>query len=259
LRAITVLFACVVFTLTMTMAVRAAEHPANGREIAELPSDYGTAEFSLPSGWSYGDLTFGGPFPAANELMPPEQYMLAGTKPTSDRADDALPAWIDAVAEFCLDYHSTFNTVPTVLSSDVVTQLCQQQGRSLTAVDKTLSFNPLTGNAPRLDAQQQAPGDLYVRALTAEEMQYYAQRRPALYDAWYGGLTTDPATGRQSRVKLLTGVLYVRAYGSTGVVYENLVYRVSEPEYVQQVMAQTTRPAPMEQAWNLDGCDTTSG
>jgi hypothetical protein len=256
------LVAGAVFALALMTVAVAAEHPANGRLISDVPEAYGTASYGLPSGWSHGDLTFGGPYPAADSLSPPERYMLAGAQPTTENGADGLPAWIEAAADFCLDYHSVYGRLPEQLTADSVQELRRLQGLPLSAADKALSLNPLTNTAPRLNARIFSAGDLYVRMLSADEMHYFAQRRPALDDAWFKGRSIDPSNGRVGRVELLTGVLYVRAYGASGVIYENLVYRLSDPDYPPQPASSTATYSSNRDSddWSLvEDCPTSGG
>lgn len=231
LHTLRTLLACAFATLALITAAAAAEHPANGRLIADVPVEYGTADYSLPSNWTHGDLTFGSAYPHAAELLPPERYMLAGTQPTGPAKNDGLPAWIDAVSDFCLDYYGQFANIPEQLTIAEIETLRKLEGRTLTAADMALSLNPLTNSTTQLKASEFSPGDMYLRVLNLEEMHFYAQRRPALNDAWFNSRVRDPQTGRIGKAQLISSVLYVRAYGSTGVLYENLVYQLSEPDY----------------------------
>jgi hypothetical protein len=93
-------------------------------------------------------------------------------------------------------------------------------------------------------------------------MHYFAQRRPALDDAWFKGRSIDPSNGRVGRVELLTGVLYVRAYGASGVIYENLVYRLSDPDYPPQPASSTATYSSNRDSddWSLvEDCPTSGG
>ena len=256
------LFACALATLALTTAAIGSEHPANGRLIADVPVDYGTADYSLPSNWTRGDLTFGSTYPHVTELLPPERYMLAGTEPSGPSQDDALPAWIDAVSHFCLDYYGQFANLPAQLTLAEIEALRSLQGESVTTADVALGLNPLTNEAPRLKADEFSPGDLYMRVLNLEEMHYYAQRRPALNDAWFNGRVRDPQTGRVGRAQLISSVLYVRAYGNTGVLYENLVYQLSEPDYSSAPLI-TARAKPVQDTdddWSIvEDCAPSGG
>ena len=91
------MIACAFAILVAGGQVQAAVHPANGRELRELPAGYGTPDYGLPAAWSSGELTFGGPYPRAAELSAAERFMLAGAEATGVSSDDGLPAWINAV------------------------------------------------------------------------------------------------------------------------------------------------------------------
>lgn len=253
---------CALAVLAAATCPSAAEHPANGRLVSDLPADYGTAAYGLPASWSRGDLTFGGPYPAAAELLPPERYMLAGTQPTAEGRTDDLPAWIESVADFCLDYYAQFSSIPDQLTAEEVQALLSLQNAKPSVVENALSINPITGTAPRVKAREFSAGDLYVRALDMDEMKYFAQRQPDLDDAWFKGRSTDPVSGRVASVELLSGVLYVRAYGSHGVIYENLTYRLSEPDYSVQYESSTPSYAAAQDIsdWQpVEECKTSGG
>lgn len=252
---------CAVTVVVIAGQALAASHPASGRELSELPEGYGTAEYGRPAAWSAGDLTFGGPYPRAVELTGPEHYMLAGTQPTGAGAADALPAWIDEAGEFCLDYYNYFGVMPVQLDPEAVAALRQVQGLQPSPQDRALTLNPLTGGVPRLAAAEFSPGDLYVRPLTNVELRSFAERRPELYDNWFRGRQTDPATGRTGRVELLSAVLYVRAWGAQGVLFEDLVYRLSESVYdqPQRIASAPSYTYDRDNDWGLDGgCATSS-
>lgn len=252
---------CALAVLAIAAQTLAAEHPAGGRPVNDVSLEYGTADYGLPAAWSDGDLTFGGPYPRAVELSAPERYMLAGTQPTGAGAADALPAWIEAAGEFCLDYYNYFGVLPAQLDAEAVSALRQVQGLKPSAQDQTLMLNPLTGATPRLAADEFSAGDLYVRPLTNIELRSFAERRPELYDNWLRGRQTDPATGRTGRVELLSAVLYVRAWGSQGVLFEQFVYRLSEPVYdqPQRIASAPSHTYDGGDDWDLDGgCATSS-
>jgi hypothetical protein len=252
---------CALTVLAYAGQALAAPHPASGREVNELPAGYGTADYGRPAAWSADDLTFGGPYPRAVELTASERYMLAGTQPTHASAGDGLPAWIDAAAGFCLDYYNYFGVLPAQLDAEALAALRQVQGLAPDPLDRALTLNPLTGAVPSLAADEFSAGDLFVRPLTNVELRRFAERRPELYDNWFRGRQTDPATGRTGRVELLSEVLYVRAWGAQGVLFENLVYRLSEPVYDQP---QRIAIAPSytydrgDDDWDLDGSCATS-
>ncbi|GEM_PF-2062416 len=253
---------CALAVLACAAQAPAAEHPAGGRQVNDVSPEYGTAAYGLPASWSDGDLTFGGPYPRAIELTAFERYMLAGTQPSGPGAADALPAWIDATGQFCLEYYNYFGVLPVQLDAEAVTALRQVQGLETSSLDRALTVNPLTGAAPRLSAGEFSAGDLYVRPLTNIELRDFAQRRPELHDNWLRGRQTDPATGRSGRVELLSAVLYVRAWGAQGVLYEDLVYRLSEPVYdqPQRIASAPSRVLDRDDDdWDWDGgCATSS-
>ena len=241
------------------IALAVEDHPASGQVTGEPDQSYGTADYGFPAEYSRGDLTFGSAYPTVNALMPPERYMLAGTVGASGDGNEGLPAWITSIEEFCIDYLALKNELPSQLTADALSTVHGAGNQS--SVDYSLLLNPITGKAPRLDAVMFSPGDLYVRLLSTEEMNYYSVRNTELRDLWVEGTYKDPATGRSGKISLESPVFYVRAYGMHGVIYENFAYRLSEPDFsAPAAVAKAPVPKPIESDWGLEdsGCITSS-
>ena len=256
MRAFAARLACAFILTLTTTAVFAAEHPANGQLTRDVPPDYGTDDYGFPQSWSRADLTFGTDYPAPAELIPPERYMLAGTMQPKN-PHSGLPAWIETAAQFCLDYHQEFGILPNTLTADAVSSLYGQDFSRLSSERQALPYNPLTGATPRLNAADFAPGDLYVRVLSEDEKYFFAERRTKFYDDWFTGEYRDPSSGRRGRVDLETAVLYIRAYGAHGVIYEDIIYRMSEPDFnvapVATYAKMEAAPAPAKSSCTPSG------
>jgi len=248
------------FLMIPTAALAVQDHPASGQVTGEPDQAYGTADYGFPAEYSRGDLTFGSAYPAVDALMPPERYMLAGTVGASNGdSSESLPAWITSIEEFCINYLELKNELPSQLTADALITVHGAGNQS--SVDHSLMLNPITGKAPRLDAVMFSPGDLYVRVLSTEEMDYYSARNTELRDLWIEGTYSDPATGRTGRIRLESPVFYVRAYGMQGVIYENFAYRLSEPDFsTPAAVAKVPAPQPSDNDWGWEdsGCITSS-
>lgn len=231
------------------VALAAEDHPASGQITGDPDQAYGTAGYGFPAEYSRGDLTFGSAYPAVDALMPPERYMLAGTLGVRNGdANEKLPAWITSIEEFCIEYIASMNELPSQITAD--TLIAIHGAGSQSSKDQALLLNPITGKAPRLDAIAYSPGDLYVRALSSDEVDYYASRNLVLRDLWINGIYKDLDTGRSGKVSLVSPVFYVRAYGVQGVIYENFAYRLSEPDFsVPVTVAKAPEPKPIENDW----------
>lgn len=238
-----------------TAAMAVQDHPASGQITGEPDQVYGTADYGFPVEYSRGDLTFGGAYPSVDQLMPPERYMLAGTMgvPNGD-GNESLPAWITSIEEFCIDYLALKSELPSQITADAL--IAVHGAGNQASVDHALMLNPITGKAPRLDAVMFSPGDLYVRALSSDEVDYYASRSLELRDLWIKGTYKDPATGRSGKVSLESPVFYVRAYGVQGVIYENFAYRLSEPDFsTPATVAKAPASQPIESDWSWEDSD----
>ena len=256
MKATGALLICLGTTLLLsTAAIGATAHPASGQLTRDPDPEYGTQDYGYPAAYSLGDLTFGGPYPAVDELAVAERYMLAGTRAALNGSAIGLPAWISSIEDFCLDYHARFGVLPPRVTADALRALSGGEPELRTSEQQALVLNPLTGATPRLDAREFAPGDLYVRELTVEEMLHFTERNAALSEAWVYGRYREPGTDRVGRVELLGDVLYVRAYGMHGVIYENLAFRLSEPDF--STVPGTIAHAPVRQPagdWNDTAC-----
>jgi hypothetical protein len=253
-RLVVVLGATLLMIPTAALAV--GDHPASGQITGEPDQAYGTADYGFPAEYSRGDLTFGSAYPTLDELIPPERYMLAGTLGVRNGdSNEQLPAWITSIEEFCIDYLALKNELPSQITAENLLVVHGTSNQS--SVDHALVLNPITGKAPRLDAVMFSPGDLYVRALSPGEVEYYASRSLALRDLWTKGVYKDPVTGRTGKVSLESSVFYVRAYGVQGVIYENFAYRLSEPDYstpATVAKAPASKPIESDWGWEDTGC-----
>jgi hypothetical protein len=222
------------------------EHPANGQLTCEVDAAYGTEQYGLPAAWGTGDLTFGGPYPKPAELSAAERYMLAGTYASNGASGQSLAPWVEMVQQLCLDYSERAGQLPALVSPAMVATAKGVSESGLQPEQLALYLNPFNGEFPRLDAAQFSPGDLYVRTLTEDEMRRFAQLNPVLGERWLEGQYREPGTGRLGRVSLQGGVLYIRAYGEHGVLYEQLAYELSEPVMVPQPVVSPPRASTVQ-------------
>ena len=214
--AITVSAAIALLLLLPGLAQSQALHPAAGqltREVTALQLN----SVGLSSESSMGDLTFGSLLPDPAMLNPAERYMLAGTVASNLADGRALSAWIADVEDFCLDYSIEFAELPASISRESVELL--EADKEIDSEERSaLLLNPFTARPARLDCKAFAAGDLYVRPLSRAEQLHFAGLDQSLREAWYG----RPG---ETATELACPVLYVRAYGAKGVIYENFAWR----------------------------------
>lgn len=187
-------------------------HPAEDLMPYDLPSGYGTQACGLSSELNLADLTFTCPYPQPEDLSAIERYMVAGAHGPNQ---SLLPWYLEVFQLVTMQYAQT-GEVPPTLTPEVLTAA----GKS--AEDHALFFNPITGEPARLDAVEPSAGDMYIRPLNEDEMQYFAARVLEFNNAWYKQEQVDPATGEPRQVALVGKPMYVRLYGEAGVIHTGI-------------------------------------
>lgn len=165
---------------------------------------------SGPVDWSRGDITFTRGKTPASQLSAAEIYIVAGAKSSNLPNRQSLNPWADQVFTAVAAYHKEHGSIPALLDEAALRSIPRYRHW----LDDALSVyrNPLTGAWPRLDAQQPAPGDVYIRVLSSVEKAEYA-RLLGTWSVWFG---------KGSGEKLCSEVFYQRVYGWNGPIYESL-------------------------------------
>ena len=182
-----------------------AKHPAEGHPVM----DYWWVEncHFPPAALSINDLTFmpEDEYPDYDSLTQLELYMLFGVQSSARNANAELPPYSSTIFSWVMKYENAYGTVPDQLTPEVI--------RSIPGYEDikdewlTVERNPLTGEWPRLTAIEHSPGDFYFRALTDEEVVFFASNG---FD-----YLLHPSGGKAERT---TPVFYMRMYGYDGVL-----------------------------------------
>lgn len=209
---------CVV--LLMIPAVALASHPAEGCKPNPLHSAYGTKGLGLRADFNYGDLTFHAPYPDPETLTDMERYIVAGASAGDGKV---LQPWKRQIIDIVMSLDHNTGSIPPALSLEVLEAAVLNLEENPHAAD--IFKSPITGEFPRLDAVEFAPGQVYMRRLTDDEKRHFASLNPFFHGAWYEGIMIDQATGEKlSDLEMLSDVYYVRIYGEQGVLFSNIEY-----------------------------------
>jgi len=224
-----------------------AEHPAAALTPASLPASYGSTGYGYPAEWSTADLTFRGNYLSPAQLAPAERYMLAGTQ-VSPATGQRYQPWIAQVADWCYQHQRRYGYVPAQLDAAAI---AETRGCSLSALngqELALLANPFANRPPLLNAWMQSPGDLHVRALTAEEIRHFTAKEDELAQRW-----------RLSSQQEIPVVLYIRAYGIRGPIFEGFYDgELVQPETTPPPVQRPLITRPVQPTYNLPSSSCTS-
>lgn len=215
-----------IWQAVIMVPVAAAVPSADGMTARDVSSFYSSG---LTSAFNWESFTFidPGDKPPMQSLSNLERYMIAGTEP---RAGQAFDPWYVMVFSFAAAYYKNFGSLPDTLTPEMVRSIPGQEQVSDDILERLR--NPLTGNWPRLKAQDFSPGDIYLQPLTPAEMQHFATALPNLGKVWIEGLTidtdsaldgADPADCFTQRCELYAPPFYVKVYGHSGVLLTDFI------------------------------------
>ncbi len=208
-------------------ALSAAQaHPYENCDLFSWPPNYGVPGSGFGPEYEVTGVTFHGQMPNPDTLGPAEQYMICGGK---DRTTGmALRPWVNEILMHVSAYFELEHRIPETLGPAEFEIL---SGGQSTYGEKTLNRvrNPITGAFPRLDAVDFSPGDIFIRDLTMAEMRRLAEVNSTYQDVWFDGEWLSPE-GEVETTELSSPVLYVRAYGQTGVIYESIYFEWQETQ-----------------------------
>jgi hypothetical protein len=97
-------------------------------------------------------------------------------------------------------------------------------GQDIPQATLDLYRSPLTGAFPRLAAEGFSPGDIYIRPLTAQEIQHFCTMRPRWDMMWNQGLEPASQPGEYYEVELLSEIFYMRVYGFHSEIVTDILY-----------------------------------
>ncbi|MCH7471931.1 hypothetical protein IIA79_03155 [bacterium] len=214
-----VISALIGFGVACGAFAQATAHPLDGYEPRELRDGYGTDSVGLGPEFSINELYFVGPFPDPSTLTNQEKYMIAGAREGPWGA--AFP-WYQDIWMMVRAYYAKTGEIPERISPDMV-RAVWGTGE---AAEKRLPLytSPLTNEFPRLQADEFSPGDLYIRPLSIEEKEFFAQWDPKLDSLLHEQIWFDPIAGRKVRAAMDPEVFYVRVYGWSEVILVGYYY-----------------------------------
>lgn len=213
-----------VFLLVVTMTclastVYAIAHPADDYQPRELQPGFGTEELGLGPECNINELYFVRPLPEPESLTRRERYILAGADNTPW---GTMRPWYSEIQSAVSAYYENTGTMPREISASL---LEANAGACEVPADWLEIFkSPINGRFPVLDAREFSAGDLYIRALTDEEMRYIADKVPQFDEIWFAGLMYEPQINQFKHVKLLNKPLYVRVYGEQQVIHTGIFF-----------------------------------
>lgn len=198
------------------------KHPVHGHKADPIISSMYLPGMGLPAEWSIGDITFPDSYPPLSSLTEEEKYIIVGSRSSAWRTDSGLADWAGQIYSIVSRYYEQYGKVPDVLTPEAVRSI---RGLESYPEDGLCEFlNPLTDEWPRLNAVSPSPGDVYIRPLTREEMDFYSSQVPTYRDIWFRGRQYDPECDEYIDAQLTGKVFYLRVYGWSGVILANFMY-----------------------------------
>lgn len=210
--------------LLLTNSANGAGHPSSGYPARDLGGAYG----GLPAALSTGEFLFLDEADRQSRaaLSQPELYMLVGTSRSSGRG--GLSPWYMSVYFAASAYFQAYGVIPETLGPAELQRLYP----SAPADRLDVYRNPLTGDWPRLNSATHSPGDMYLKVLSQNEVEWFADRHSGLRAIWFETSTPHPddiragmtpETARKLRVNLAGPPIYMRLYGSSGVIKTDIL------------------------------------
>lgn len=200
----------------------ALEHPVHGHDADPIITSMYVPGMGLPAEWSIGDLTFPDSYPPLASLTEEEKYMIVGSRSSAWRSDSGLADWAGQIYSLVSRYYQQFGKVPEKLTPEVVRSI---KGFSNYPEEGLCEFlNPLTDEWPRLRSETHSPGDVYIRPITREEMDFYSSQVPTYRDVWFHQRQYDPECDEYIDAEPQGPVFYLRIYGHSGVIFASFMY-----------------------------------
>lgn len=200
------------------------QHPATGHEHGQLERIYAGGNSNRSAAWDFGNIIMTDIKPEPETLSPLELYMVAGVNSSSLPGGLPLRSYWMEVWTVASRYYESFGSMPAVLDEKHLRRLPDLN--QLDAEMLSVYRNPLTGEWPRLDAQQHSSGDFYIKPLSLPEMRYYAILQPTWNAQWFDGQLTGAPSDLGVNAALDGKVYYVKMYGLKGVLYEQFIFKM---------------------------------
>jgi len=207
--------ALVTCSLALIAAVAQA-HPSDGYAPKELPDGYGEPGYSGCPEYDVGDLHFVREFTSPEMLTGAERYIIAGCSGPGRLS----VSWWQEVYFMLLAYYTQYRELPDAISAEMIAAT-SCNGQASAEWCETFK-SPITGAYPAVNCRDFAPGQVYCRMLTEDEMEMIISREPSFRDKWLRDWHINPETGAREAAEMLKPVMYLRIYGETGVIHEGL-------------------------------------
>ena len=210
------LLALLVIGFSLTIAIA---HPSDGYQPRALHPSYGQDNYGTKPEWGINELYFVRPYPNPDSLTDAEKYVLSGT--TESEKQYGLGSWFDEIFTFICIYEAKTGNVPTEMNEQVLDVIFEDHSRTLAMLE--LVSSPISGNLPRLDREYFFPGDMYVRKLTNDEKQHFADLSPRWRMMWFDGV--EPGSGENVvPITMISDVYYMRIYGENSEIMTRIIF-----------------------------------
>ncbi len=217
-----VLVTIVAFMLQLgALATSAFAHPAETLPANEVDQAYGDPNYGTPAEYSFGDVTFNTPYPAASTLSNIERYMLEGT--SSSAEGYGRTAWWKDVMAHVTAYYSRHASIPPTLDIEMVKTVAWQPN-SVNAGVMAWLRNPITDQVAKLTSAEFSSGDLFIKVLSESEINELCEKDVLMDNALRRHVRVNPATGEETPIELLTPPFYVRMYGENSVIMSRIYF-----------------------------------
>lgn len=219
----------IIAALLMTSQGLAGSYPGYGYQPNELPDGYGTDLWGLGPDMNYQGLEFYSPYPRPDSLTDEEKFAVAGAKDSA--LGHSLRPWYWDVFDIVNTIYYNTGEVPAELTSEMIKTVFIGCDTDEMLIDRYRS--PLTGEFPQLDVEYFSPGDVYMRLLTPDEIDYMTSTSEDHYDVLVRGMLENPGTGCEEPVFVHGGVWYMRVYGYNEVLHASVKYKWTKTDLSQ--------------------------
>jgi hypothetical protein len=216
----------IVANFTTATLAEPATHPMHG---AQPRTDRSYDSMRLMPEWTQGDMYFMGSADKQRwaDLDPMEQYIIAGADdPTKDGENFVMP-WSTVVFSAVCSFYTRFGYIPDQLGPEELVKVLGRVGAH--GFYYEIYRNPLTGEWPKLKVEDPAPGDVYIRPLSPDEMRHYADLDSQYDFMWYPHQRT-PETVKLEQLygalQLSTPVFYMRIDGWDGPLLTGMQFQM---------------------------------